>query len=217
MGMPKLSSGPKLVSISAGDRAAVIAVRNKLVEENIHLVRPIAAGVARALPPSFPLDDLIGEGYTGLITAAIRYRPGAKNAAPFEIYARKRIRGAILDSIRRQKYQENTRTSVDQAREEVNQHRNLNEITSCTKAAATRPTVEISIDQARLRTRLNEAIRELPERLRDLVRMHYGEDLDLVQVADILGVHHASAWRMHAKALRELRPILRRRLLDPAA
>lgn len=193
--MLKSLPGTGVVSISSGNRTAVIAARNKLVEEHIDLVRPIAAQIARKLPPSFELDDLIAEGYTGLITAAVRYRPQAHGGTPFSAFARKWVRGAILDSVRRKNYVENTRASMEGLE------------------AAAPPTVELAIDKARLSKRLMKAVGELPDRLRVVIDLHYGAGLELVEIAPKLDRSAWSASKYKADALKELR----KRLLDRAA
>lgn len=63
-----------------------------------HLVRPIAARVARSLPGQC-LEDLEQTGRLALVQAARRYDPQRRDMFP--IYARLRIRGAILDSLSR--------------------------------------------------------------------------------------------------------------------
>ncbi len=58
----------------------------------------IARSIARRLPASVQLDDLIQAGSIGLIDAARRF--GANRNLPFRLYARIRITGAIFDSLR---------------------------------------------------------------------------------------------------------------------
>lgn len=73
--------------------------RDQLVEAHLDLVRQLAVRVARRLPPSFELDDLVQQGCLGLLQAADRYDPDLNSS--FDAYARPRIKGAMLDSIRR--------------------------------------------------------------------------------------------------------------------
>jgi RNA polymerase sigma factor for flagellar operon FliA len=62
------------------------------------LVSAIAAHVQRSLPVHIELDDLVHAGIMGLFDAAVKYQPDKKVA--FSTYAKHRIRGAILDSLR---------------------------------------------------------------------------------------------------------------------
>lgn len=63
------------------------------------LVHRIARRVLRRLPSHVRLDDLISAGTVGLLEALERYRPGAEGS--FESYAAFRIKGSILDELRR--------------------------------------------------------------------------------------------------------------------
>ena len=54
----------------------------------------------RKLPDTLEADDLHSIGLSGLVAAAQRYRPSQRNS--FAGYAATRIRGAILDELRRQ-------------------------------------------------------------------------------------------------------------------
>lgn len=49
--------------------------------------------------PEGSQDDLISAGYLGLVEAATRYH--VDSGVPFHLYARQRIRGAVIDEIRR--------------------------------------------------------------------------------------------------------------------
>lgn len=71
-----------------------------LIENHIPLVKHVAKHFAMRLPPVVQLDDLIQAGMVGLIEAAQHYQ-GEKGAA-FATYASIRIKGSILDEIRRQ-------------------------------------------------------------------------------------------------------------------
>ena len=71
----------------------------ELVDKYIPLVRTVAARLALTLPPHVDGEDLYSAGLGGLLSAARQYDPTAGTA--FETYARLRIRGAILDELRR--------------------------------------------------------------------------------------------------------------------
>lgn len=71
----------------------------RLVEIHTPLVRRIAYHLVSRLPPSVQADDLIQAGMIGLLEASRNYQPD--HGASFETYAGIRIRGAMLDEIRR--------------------------------------------------------------------------------------------------------------------
>jgi RNA polymerase sigma factor for flagellar operon FliA len=70
-----------------------------LINQNLTLVKRIAHHIMAKLPASIELDDLIQAGMLGLIEAASHYDPS--RGASFETYAGIRIRGAILDEVRK--------------------------------------------------------------------------------------------------------------------
>ena len=70
-----------------------------LVETHAPLVKRIAYHLSARLPPSVMVDDLIQAGMLGLLDAARQYDPS--QGASFETYATIRVRGAMLDELRR--------------------------------------------------------------------------------------------------------------------
>ena len=75
-----------------------LAVRDQAVLDHMPLVKAIAIRVHENLPVHVDLDDLIHAGVLGLIDAVEKYDSG-KNVA-FQSYAKHRIKGSILDSLR---------------------------------------------------------------------------------------------------------------------
>ena len=70
-----------------------------LIRAHLPLVKRIAYHLVSRLPASVQVDDLIQAGLIGLMEAAGHYDPS--QGASFETYAGIRIRGAMLDEIRR--------------------------------------------------------------------------------------------------------------------
>jgi len=70
-----------------------------LIEEHSGLVNRIAYHLAARLPASVVVDDLIQVGMIGLLDASQHY--DASQGAAFTTYATIRIRGAMLDELRR--------------------------------------------------------------------------------------------------------------------
>jgi RNA polymerase sigma factor FliA len=73
-------------------------VRDRIVLDHLPLVKAIAIRVHENLPVHVDLDDLIHAGVLGLFDAVTKY-DGSKNVG-FQSYAKHRIKGAILDSLR---------------------------------------------------------------------------------------------------------------------
>jgi RNA polymerase sigma factor for flagellar operon FliA len=72
--------------------------RDRVVLEHLPLVKAIAVRVHENLPVHVDLDDLVHAGILGLFDAATKYNPDKK--VVFSSYAKHRIKGAILDSLR---------------------------------------------------------------------------------------------------------------------
>ena len=72
---------------------------DNLIEEHSGLVSRIAYHLAARLPASVVIDDLIQVGMIGLLDASQQY--DASQGAAFTTYATIRIRGAMLDELRR--------------------------------------------------------------------------------------------------------------------
>ena len=72
---------------------------NALVEKYLPLVAAVVARLAMTLPEHVDQDDLYSVGLVGLLQALRNYDPTC--GASFETYARTRIRGAMLDELRR--------------------------------------------------------------------------------------------------------------------
>lgn len=81
-----------------GEKNEDASERDRLVMEHVGLVRTLGQRLAQRLPSQVELSDLISVGVLGLIDAATRYKPGL--GVPFDAFARRRIQGAMLDSLR---------------------------------------------------------------------------------------------------------------------
>jgi len=78
--------------------AALNDQTRKLVEEHLPLVRHVVFQVAVHFPRHVDRDELATAGAVGLVEAARRYEEG--RGVPFDRFAARRIRGAILDAVR---------------------------------------------------------------------------------------------------------------------
>lgn len=192
------------------------------MEQHLSLVPPIARRVHRRLPPSFDLDDLIGEGFVGLMHAAQRYRPQAHGGTPFSAFARPRIHGAIVDSVRRRAWVENTANPLDDAPEGT-QAPSLPYLISGPVLAGPKPRgpgrPSATFRSNHLPKPLARALRELSARQRAILGAFYGDAGTLTEIAQMLHLSPAQATAEHAAALNTLRSVLVRNVsisgLDP--
>ena len=91
--MAKLASGWILHSDSGSEPQSIV------VTKHAQLVKRIAQHLLGRLPPSVQLEDLIQAGMIGLLEASKNY--DFSKGASFETYASIRIRGSMLDEIRK--------------------------------------------------------------------------------------------------------------------
>ncbi|HET7503906.1 MAG TPA: RNA polymerase sigma factor FliA [Kofleriaceae bacterium] len=75
------------------------AERDRLISEHIEIARRISMRMARRCPDWIAREDLVAAGMLGLTEAAERY--DSTRNEPFLAFAEKRIRGAVLDELRR--------------------------------------------------------------------------------------------------------------------
>jgi len=76
-----------------------VSNHNQLVEKHASLVKRIACHLINRLPASVQLEDLVQAGMIGLLEASKNY--DERQGASFETYAGIRIRGSMLDEIRK--------------------------------------------------------------------------------------------------------------------
>jgi RNA polymerase sigma factor for flagellar operon FliA len=71
---------------------------NQLVLAHVGLVKALAARLAQRVPSHIELNELVSVGMMGLVEAARRFEPAL--GVPFDAFARRRVHGAMVDSLR---------------------------------------------------------------------------------------------------------------------
>jgi len=205
-----VDTGQLWASCRQGDSASRCAL--------IERYAPLATSVARRMRvPTGALmgrDDVESAALIGLINAVDRYDP--ERGVPFEGYAGLRIRGAILDELRR--LDDHTRDERRRARDD---------------AADTEPEIgaygaTLSLDllletgdrdwpaeddaadvpNMDLRARVESALDCLPPRQREVLARYYGDSLTLRESAVRMGISEARACQLHGRAIQNLRSAL---------
>lgn len=185
---PKTQPGAAIVSIESGaHRQKVRNRRDELVAQHIGLVEPIARAMAPGLPPSFPVEDLVQEGMIGLLRAATRYRPEAHPGVPFRLYARRIIRGAMLDSVRGKNWREATMAPTDLVPAVIDDH-------------------DSRIDREQRTAKVKRAIAKLEPRCQRVIETHYSDEGgDFAATGKILSIDRRRVGEVHNRALGKLR------------
>lgn len=81
--------------------------QKQLVEANLDYVRRLSRRLRTEIATDFSINDLVAYGNRGLVEAAARYDP--TRGASFRTFAYYRIRGAILDGLRAEGWQQRYR------------------------------------------------------------------------------------------------------------
>lgn len=152
---------------------------HEIYAEYAHLIRPIAARLARQLP-GHSLQDMEQTGSVGLLQAVSKFQE--RRAATFALLAKQRIRGAMLDSLAA--------------------HRRLG---SDDGPEASEPeTASRSTELAEVR----EAVADLPRLQREIIDLHYGREMSLRAAGRAAGISCSAAARRERRAIAALRKAL---------
>jgi RNA polymerase sigma factor FliA len=75
------------------------AAEEEMVREYLPVVKTVVGRIAMSLPAHVDIEDLYSSGLVGLLNAVRNFDP--QGGSSFEAYARVRIRGAVIDELRR--------------------------------------------------------------------------------------------------------------------
>src|SRR6478672_11489963 len=96
------------------------ATQNRRIVAGLPFVEGLARRMASSMPHSIDIGDLIQDGVLGLIDAAHRF--DETRGIKFETFAERRVRGAMIDALRRNAWPRGVRRQrreLDTAREEL--------------------------------------------------------------------------------------------------
>ena len=194
-----------LAQLWASCRVGDASSRGALIERYSDL----AIGISRCIRiPSTSLadrDDLASAAMIGLIGAVDRFDP--RRGVPFEAYAALRIRGAVVDELRRV----DERGRADRRPEGAELAVSLDVLME--KGAHQGPAVDDGFTERYeledLATRVQDALGRLPARQREVIARYYGDELTLREAGAKMGVSEARACQIHGRAIQSLRRDLR--------
>ena len=98
------------------------AVDRDHLDNNLPFVQALARRVAASMPNSVDVSDLVQDGMIGLIDAADRF--DGSRGIKFETFAERRVRGAMIDALRRDAWPRGVRRArreLEAAREKLRQ------------------------------------------------------------------------------------------------
>jgi len=184
--------------------------------ELIERYAPLATAMARRMRvPTNALtgrDDIESAALVGLIDAVDRYDPD--RGVPFEGYAGLRIRGAVLDELRRvddhtRDERRRARAIADDVDPEIGAFRMTLSLDLLLESGdrdwAAEDQTDDRYESQDLRGRVESALRCLPPRQRELLARYYGDALTLRESAVQMGISEARACQLHGRAILNLR------------
>ena len=209
------------------------ASRDKLIVEYIPLVKAVAGRLSMYLGYSVDYEDLCSYGIFGLIDAIDKY--DQDKDVKFETYASLRIRGSILDQIRKldwiprtvRQRQKQIDAAMRDLENELGRPANENEIagrigisedeltewqTQCkaSNVVASRhfDSPENAFLKEELKKKLVDALEILTEKEKSVVVLYYYEELTLKEISNVLEVSESRVSQLHTKALFKMKGIL---------
>ena len=198
------------------DKTRSSAVREKIILEYAPLVKMVAGRLSMYLGYNVEYEDLVSYGIFGLIDAIDKF--DALKDVKFETYASLRIRGAILDQIRKMDWIPRTirqkQKKIDTAIREITNVISLNEFLEQgseipndnnfnRKAQFDEP--EAVIERDELKRILAGALELLTEKERKVIVLYYYEDLTLKEISSILEVSESRTSQLHTRALQKMK------------
>ena len=163
--------------------------RSRLIEAYQPLVFKVVMGMGL---PEAHLLDMIQEGTVGLIDAVERFEPA--RGFRFSTYATYRIRGAVLNALRRE------RTRANPLEDPEAPSASLGRL----EDAAAEEALD-AVEDAVLVGQLAEGLQRLPPRERAVVEVFYFRPRSPATAARELGVSVSHLYRLHHRALEALR------------
>jgi RNA polymerase sigma factor for flagellar operon FliA len=170
------------------------------------LVRQIAASVARRLPTHIDREELVGLGTLGWAEARMRF--DRSRGVPFVGFAAARIRGAILDGLRRSDTLSRGDRRRAQQTNEPTLPRIVNdpaEVEAAMDRAGEASDISDLLAQQEMVDELRESLGKLPERERFVLLRHFFDDAPMRVVGAELGVTESRISQIVSAAIERLR------------
>jgi RNA polymerase sigma factor for flagellar operon FliA len=161
-----------------------------LYDELAPIVPRIAGRLKLVCPPSIEVEDLAQAGRTALWAACAAFDPARE--ATFRVYAKCRIRGAMLDLIREQY-------------SEANREQNAVRLDDVEVVNVEGPDAQVSMRMTISDPFIARAVAGLRPRLALVISSRYAEDLTQQETAERLGVSRARVFQLERDAIKSLR------------
>jgi RNA polymerase sigma factor FliA len=195
-GWPGSNQGPAL----PGGKFLPPDTKSDVQPDMNRVVRGMAGRLHARLPQSsgIEISDLVQAGNVGLLQATRSFEPS--RGAPLAGYAKFRIRGEMLDMVRRNKGLDRSISAprVNEDGAEWETQLPASQESSPQHSAVRQQRAEI----------IGEEMRRLPARYRTVVRLRYSREMTLRQIGAALRVNESRACQLHRSALDRLKRAL---------
>ena len=194
--------------------------RKEIVLEHLPLVKKVANKIYKRIPEGVvDFEELVNTGVIGLIKAIDKYD---EKKAKFSTYAYIKIRGEILDYLRKLDFLPRSvrgkikKGEIEDLKEEIASFISLEEklfsesdrFTVKDTLVSNNPTPEEELILSDMKNRLADAIRKLSEREKLVLQLIFVEELDLKSISEVLGISVSRVSQIQSAALKKLKDLL---------
>ncbi len=194
--------------------------KKELVLEHLPLVKKVANKIYNRIPEGVvDFEELVNTGVIGLIKAIDRYD---EKRAKFSTYAYIKIRGEILDYLRKLDFLPRSvrgkikKGEVEDLKEEIASFISIEEklfsesdrFTIKDTLVSSNPTPEEELILNDMKSRLADAISRLSDREKLILQLIFVEELDLKSISEILGISVSRVSQIKTAALKKLKELL---------
>jgi len=196
--------------------------RDKLITEHVEIARRISLRIARSCPDWISRDDIVAAGMIGLAEAAERYDDTRQE--PFLSFAEKRIRGAVIDELRRGDVMPRRMRRMARKIGDVIQHleeykTNLEQIVHVSVGAleldddSMMPTSdeaspEMQLAHRRAKAKVRAALDQLEKRDLLILNLYYTEELTYTEIGEVMGITRSRVCQLHGRAIARMRALI---------
>ncbi len=230
--------------------------RERVIEEFLPIIKHLAYKVSRGFDDDTITEDLVSSGVLGLLEAMEKFDPS--RGIKLNTYAYLRIRGAMIDELRKRDwFPRSARTKAKKLEEvirklearlgrypreeEVAEALNIDvedyltmlkdfgslsifsiedisEISGMDRDGLIRYVMEDGAspekwaEMRELESLLGKEIDRLPEKQKLVLSLYYYEDMNMKEIAEVLGITEARISQIHSQAVLSLRTFLKKRL-----
>ena len=180
--------------------------KEKIVLKHIYLADEIAIKMFPKLKNKYSLDELKSSAYLGLIDAAEKYE--INNNKPFKNFARKRIKGSILDEVKDDK-----RYNVKRGVPHEQPIQSLNS-TTCKDGEKTVQFIELVqakedyLNDLLIKNEIEKMLMCLDHREKEIVTMYYFRNLTQQEISEFVGLKQPAVSKIIKKAIEKIKGCL---------